>query len=198
MLGIVIAAGALLAAGSTYQRIRQQEKRIKKQIELAKQRARIKQKALRLKEEQVKDTASQEKIGRQLEALKEQATLRASFGEAGVLGNTPLRELYNVKFEEERDTGVTNKKLRNNLAQVDDEKEATRAEKENAIKAAKSQKMSGWAKAFTIGSAALQGGLSAYGGYSAMQGAGLFGAGGQGAGVGGKGQLIGDFGFAIG
>jgi hypothetical protein len=61
--------------------------------------------------------AAGENLERTRQALRERSRLRVAMGEAGVEGNSPLREIANTFLQEGYDKGIINTNLQNKLNQ---------------------------------------------------------------------------------
>lgn len=159
---IMMASMAALSAGSTAMSIKQQNDTAEAQAKASNEATKLEYKQLDRQADQETDAANQKKMERQRQALRERGKLRASFGEANVLGNSPLRQMHDALLQSSYDQSITDTNNTNALAQNDFNQFATSRKSQGRTNMAKSQASGPWTSMLNIGMSGAQGGMSGY------------------------------------
>jgi hypothetical protein len=156
-----IGSGLLSAAGSAVG-IMQTNKTAEAAAQNAVRAANYDYQLLNLRQQQVNEKAAQQAFERQRQGLRERSKVLVATGEAGVLGNTPLREMYNTMFQTGYDTGIIEQNRVNQSLQVQAYKEGVKAQAESRINQAESMVTNPWMAILKIGMSGLGAGLSGW------------------------------------
>ena len=155
-------AAAGLSAVTTAVQISAQNRIASAQAEAAEKAAETDLHLLELQEDQIIDQKNQEINERRMQAMREQAQLRVSFGEAGVLGNSPLRQLHTALLQSEKDVAQIESNKQDQLLQNQFERERVAARGQGRINQAESRMSGPLSSALQIGTSAAKSGLAVY------------------------------------
>ncbi len=158
----IAAATAIASMGSTYMGMKQRNEAAEAQAEAAAEAAEKDLQLLEERKEQVKEKTNQQIDQRKLQAMREQAQLRVSFGEAGVLGNSPLRQLHTSLIQAGQDIATMEGNEEQQLEQIEAEQEAVAAKARGRKNRAESSITGPLSSSLKIGMSGLQGGLSGW------------------------------------
>lgn len=111
--------------------------------------------AIALQQQQLKQRFELQRIERQLQALRERATLAVAAGEAGVAGNSVLREAANIALQANRDTSIQKTNLQNQLTNTFFQAQAVRQRRDARIRQARSSRVSPFLGGLMIASRAV-------------------------------------------
>jgi hypothetical protein len=103
-----------------------------------------------------------ENLERTRQALRERSRLRVAMGEAGVEGNSPLREVANSFLQEGFDKGIINTNVKNRLNQTRMETSAVFSAAKSRINQAKASVVNPAQAVLQIGAAGMSGYASGY------------------------------------
>jgi hypothetical protein len=159
---LLAAGGAGLSGLSTYYQIKQANELASQKAQAIDRDRQVRLKTLTQKREQLKDSISLTLEQRKRQQMREESTLRASFGASGVTGNTPLRQLYTSQLQSEYDNNINKKNLNTALDQTYLEELSVNIGVDSSIASAKASQTPGWASALMIGGSAFQSGVSGY------------------------------------
>jgi hypothetical protein len=98
-----------------------------------------------------------ENVARSRQALRERSRLKVAMGEAGVQGNSPLREIANSLLQESFDKGINKTNYTNALAQTNAQSQAVYANELSRINSADSKRIGALQSILMIGSSAMSG-----------------------------------------
>ncbi len=112
---------------------------------------------------QLNQSAQLEQSERVLQAMRERSRIRVALGEAGVVGNSPLREFATNYITQQKDTGIMQTNLENRLAQTEAEKRKVQADAASRINHAKSLAVNPFMATLQIAGAGLTGYSGGYG-----------------------------------
>lgn len=114
---------------------------------------------------QINQQFNLEAAERARQALRERGRLMAAMGEAGIAGNSPMREIANTYLQQSYDLGIIKQNQENALAQNTAQRQSLLQTTQARIADAQAQYVSPWLAALRIGSASVQ----ALGNYQSMQ-----------------------------
>lgn len=156
------AASLILSAAGTGVQIHRQNQMAEAQGEAAATQAEHEMMMLQKQAEEVTDQTNQKAIQRRLQALREQSQLMVSFGEAGVLGNSPLRQLATSDIQSGYDLANMEHNLNNRMEQNQMEQLAAYSGGVSGANKARSQATGPIGSSFQIGMSGAQGGMSGW------------------------------------
>ncbi len=114
---------AILSGVQTMMQIGQQNQMAGQIAESAQEAAATDYSILQQRQTQINEQAALEAFERQRQSLKEQAKIRVAAGEAGVLGNSPLREVENAMFQGAYDKSIIETNRINQIIQAQQAKQ---------------------------------------------------------------------------
>ena len=148
---------AAMSAVSSYASIQSQNKAIKADMEAAKEASEANQVALQDAEKQAKNKEAIDKMKRQILGMKERSALRASMADAGVDGNSPLREIAVSYIAEGFDKDMIEENADNTYLQLRREQVENTRRGRATIRSLQSRVVSPLAATLKISNAGLRG-----------------------------------------
>jgi len=152
-LTLAVVGAAAIGAGKQALIMEQENKVAKASARSAVEEGKAQYGALNLQEQQIANKGVEEATQRQLQAMREQATLRASFGDAGVMGNSTIRQLNNALVQSGYDIGNINANTKAGISQAEANKTSVYITEKARIKRAKSSIPNPWIRMLQIGMA---------------------------------------------
>ena len=113
--------------------------------------------ALDAQSKQLKQAYGLEMFERKRQESRETGRLTTASGEAGVGGNTPLRELANAMMQSSYDTGIHQTSLENSLEQTARYKQQVDLEEQSRIQTADANSVNPFMAILQVGTGAMQG-----------------------------------------
>ena len=111
---------------------------------------------------EISAASAQDKLKRNLQTARERAKLKVAQGEAGIAGNSSLRELNNSLFESSFDKSVIEANRKSELAQLQASARGVEATNKSRVNQANSMISAPLVSALTIGGSMVQSGLAGY------------------------------------
>ena len=111
---------------------------------------------------QLDDKATQDAMERQRQALRDRSRIMVAAGEAGVGGNSLLRDIHNTMVQADYDRGIIQANREVGVADTVMAKRGVYAEHQGRYNAAKSMAYNPFTSALKIGASTVQGGLAGY------------------------------------
>lgn len=112
---------------------------------------------LQEQQREINQQSNLEQIERQKQAMRERSRLIVAMSEAGISGNSPMREIANSFQQESYDIGIIKENKENQLYGNRKQQEAVHANAKSRVNAAKSNMISPALAALQIGSGAVSG-----------------------------------------
>jgi hypothetical protein len=153
-IGYIFAA---LSAAQAGLQIQAQNEMAVEQAEAAKEAAVVDYQQLQEQARQVSIQGAGENLERTRQALRERARLRVAMGEAGVEGNSPLREVANAFLQEGYDKGIINTNVKNRLLQNQMQVNAAFATQKSRINQGNASIVNPWQAVLQISEAGMKG-----------------------------------------
>lgn len=153
---------AITSAGSTAMSVSARNNTAEARAEAAEESMKLQQQALEQQQDQIIDQKNQQISERRLQAMRERSQLRVSFGEANVLGNSPLRQLHTSLLQEGKDVGQMESNKQSSLAQSGLHQRQAEAQVRGRINQAKAKTTGPLSSSLQIGMSSAQSGLSGY------------------------------------
>jgi len=159
---MLTAATSALSIANTSAQIVQQNKTAEATAKAAAKQAELDYQILEEQKQEIKEQAELEAFERQRQALREEAKIRVAAGEAGVLGNSILRQLNNSLLQAGYDIDIIEANKEAQLAQASREQTASVSRANSVIANAKASSVGPLQAAISMGSAGFSGGLAGY------------------------------------
>lgn len=159
---MLAASTAALGIANTSAQIVQQNKMAEATAKTAAKQAELDYQILEEQKQEIKEQAGLEAFERQRQALREEAKIRVAAGEAGVLGNSILRQLNDSLLQAGYDIGIIEANKEAQLNQASLEQAASLSRANSVIANAKASSVRPLQAVFNIGYAGLSGALAGY------------------------------------
>jgi len=160
---------AAISGGKTMAGIASKNKAAETKAESAKAEAEQNLDLLETRQDQTIESGVEKKQSRQLQGKRERAKLQVAFGNTGVTGNTPLRQLHTSMIQQGKDVGQIQTNVDNELQQIEHEQQAVTTRAEGRIEKAEARTTTGAMAGLQIIGSAAQGGMSGYSQGKSMQ-----------------------------
>lgn len=159
---IIAIVAAVISAASSGAAMYQQKEITEEKAESAKEAAEMDMRLLEERQEQTQDAAVAKQRERQLQGMRERAKLDVAFANAGITGNTPLRQLQSSRLMQSKDMGQIQTNASNELNQIEAQQEAIATQASGRMAVAESRTSSSGMATLEIGSSAASGAASGY------------------------------------
>lgn len=160
---------AAISGGSKMAGIASKNKAASAQAQAAAKEGEQNMELLETRQNQTQDASVSKQQERMMQGRRERAKLEAAFGNSGITGNTPLRQIHTSMVQQAKDTGQIRENTENELTQIEQEQEAVATKTEGRINQAKSRTTTGALAGLQIIGSAASGGMSGYSSGKQMQ-----------------------------